>query len=666
MNKFEEFPDAPAELALQAKNAVAAILRSMPSALVRVFDRRLELFREKALELRAHAAHVDAEQTKKRLIEIATVNGLCRNPADSAAVQQICSEAVSAPIVIKEIKAEVKAQQRLSLVGRGKRDAKLAPVLKGKTRTEFTGMKRTSKARAILKAAADKPGVETREAVVEDHPAAAPVATIEPVVPDEPPAINEIPDGANEERANKFDVKDYVEVATRRRAETTGRPSAKSRDESLAYSDEVLAQNFIDKHIADLRYTALWGQWLIWDGRRWAPDDKLATFSFVRQLCYEQARQAESRDAKNIASAGTVAAIERLARADQRIAVIVNEWDADPWLLNTPSGTVNLQTNEMRKHNPDDKLTKVTGVAPDADCPIPLWTRFLATVTDGNNELIACLQRMAGYSLTGLTREHALFFLHGTGANGKTTFLNAITACAGEYHRVAPIETFTASNNERHPTELAGLRGARLVTAVETEEGRRWDESKIKALTGGDTISARFMRQDFFQYMPQFKLIIAGNHKPGLRSVDEAIRRRFNLIPFTVTIPPADRDPEFPEKLKIELPGILAWMIEGCRAWQQQGLAPPQVVTDATAAYLESEDAISAWIDECCQRDQNSFATSTHLFVSWNQWATKNGEYAGTTKKLVSTLESKGFQPLRKNSARGFVGLRVLPDYEQR
>jgi putative DNA primase/helicase len=184
-------------------------------------------------------------------------------------------------------------------------------------------------------------------------------------------------------------------------------------------------------------------------------------------------------------------------------------------------------------------------------------------------------------------------------------------------------------------------------------------------LTGGDMISARFMRQDFFQYAPQFKLIIAGNHKPGLRSVDEAIRRRFNLIPFTVTIPPEERDPEFPEKLKAEWPGILAWMIDGCRAWQQQGLAVPQVVTDATDAYLEGEDAISAWIDECCQRDQNSFASSTHLFVSWNQWATKNGEHAGTTKKLVSTLESKGFQPHRKNTGRGFVGLRVLLEYER-
>jgi len=438
-------------------------------------------------------------------------------------------------------------------------------------------------------------------------------------------------------------------------------PMRQKRSETLAFSDEVLAQVFIDRHVADLRYTALWGKWLIWDGCRWAPDDRLATFSLVRQLCYEQARQAESKEAKGIASAGTVAAIERLARADQRIAVTVDERDADPWLLNTAGGTVDLRTGQMSESNFEDKLTKITGVSPDWSCATPLFDQLLLRATAGDMELIAFLRRMAGYSLTGSIQEHVLFFLYGTGANGKSTFLNAITACAGEYHRVAPIETFTASKGERHPTDLAGLRGARLVTAVETEEGRRWDESKIKALTGGDTISARFMRQDYFDYTPQFKLIIAGNHKPGLRSVDEAIRRRLNLIPFTVTIPPEERDTELGEKLKAELPGILAWMIDGCLDWQRGGLKPPQVVTEATDAYLEAEDGASAWLEESCQRDPNAFWSLTDLFTSWSEWANKHGEYIGTTRKLSSTLESKKFMPTRKTSARGFLGLRILP-----
>ena len=209
---------------------------------------------------------------------------------------------------------------------------------------------------------------------------------------------------------------------------------------------------------------------------------------------------------------------------------------------------------------------------------------------------------MSGYALTGLTQAHSLFFMHGVGANGKSTFINAITGCVGDYHRTAPIETFIASTQERHPTDLAGLRGARLVTAVETDEGRRWNESKIKALTGGDKVAARFMRQDFFEFVPQFKLLFAGNHKPGLQSVDEAIRRRIHLIPFTVTIPPEERDEDLAERLRTEWPGILAWAIAGCLEWQEHGLAPPEAVTAATGSYLEAEDAIAAWMDERCQR----------------------------------------------------------------
>jgi len=246
----------------------------------------------------------------------------------------------------------------------------------------------------------------------------------------------------------------------------TERPAkGQGRFETLAFSDEVLAQNFIDKHAADLRYTALWGRWLIWDGRRWAPDEKLETFSLIRKFCYERARQAESREAKSIASAGTVAAIERLARADQRIAVTVNEWDADPWLLNTPAGTVDLRTGKVSKHDPEDRLTKITGTAPDWKCPTPRWTRFLETVTNGNRELIGYLQRVAGYSLTGSTREHSLFFLYGTGANGKSTFVSVITSCAGEYHRVAPIETFTASNADAK-IELISLKASAVYNSL--------------------------------------------------------------------------------------------------------------------------------------------------------------------------------------------------------
>jgi putative DNA primase/helicase len=186
------------------------------------------------------------------------------------------------------------------------------------------------------------------------------------------------------------------------------------------------------------------------------------------------------------------------------------------------------------------------------------------------------------------------------------------------------------------------------------------ESDRAKALTGGDKIAARFMRQDFFEFQPMFKLIIAGNHKPGLRSVDEAIRRRFHLIPFTVTIPPAERDEHLPDKLKSELPGILAWMIEGCLDWQETDLAPPEIVTAATAQYLEAEDAIAAWIEDCATRDPGAFATNAALFASFSEWAEKSGEYVGSRKRFSQNLEGRGFAPHRdRNLGRGFTGIRL-------
>jgi putative DNA primase/helicase len=290
---------------------------------------------------------------------------------------------------------------------------------------------------------------------------------------------------------------------------------------------------------------------------------------------------------------------------------------------------------------------------------LPALPRFPRSHHRRDNELVSYLQRLLGYGLTGLTREHALFFGYGTGANGKSVLLSTVAGILGDYHKAAPIETFTATNGDRHPTDLAGLRGARLVTATETEEGRRWAESRIKQLTGGDTVSARFMRQDFFEYRPTFKLFIAGNHKPSLRSVDEAIRRRFHLIPFAVTIPPDERDGELTEKLRTEWPGILAWMIAGALEWQARGLRLPQAVRDATEDYLAAEDAIAAWIDDKCDRDANAWASSSDLFASWTAWATAAGEFAGSQKRFSQTLETRGLTRRKTEVAQGFLGLRL-------
>jgi len=447
---------------------------------------------------------------------------------------------------------------------------------------------------------------------------------------------------------------------------------AKSREDELralanetipAFSEEALALQYAEQHAPRVRYVSEWGKWMLWDGSCWKQDNTLHALDLARQLCRKAAAHA-NQDAERLANRATSANVASLARTDRRLAATADQWDANPWLLNTPNGTVDLRTGNLRECAPADYLTQMTACAPAVmDCA--LWHAFLDRITDNKQDLKDYLQLVFGYGLSGSIIEHALFFLYGTGANGKSVLLSTVSAILGTYHRMSPIETFTASSTDRHPTELAGLRAARLVTAIETEEGRRWAESRIKALTGGDRISARFMRQDFFEFTPQFKLVIAGNHKPGLRSVDEAIRRRFNLIPFAVTIPPHERDEKLTEKLQAEWPGILQWMIDGCMRWQRDKLSPPNVVADATKAYLEAEDAIAAWIDECCELDANAWESSANLFLSWSNWATKSGEHVGTQKRFVQVLESRGFTYQREGGRgrRGFCGARVRSTY---
>jgi putative DNA primase/helicase len=446
---------------------------------------------------------------------------------------------------------------------------------------------------------------------------------------------------------------------------TAGRDFAQTFETAPPFSEENLALRFSEEHREDLRFTARWGRWSIWDGKRWERDDTLQVFDMVRALCRQVAAECiadpgtaddqSKSQAAQIARASTVAAVERLAKADRRHAMTVDGWDADPWLLNTPTGIVDLRTGSLRPAVQEDYCTKLTAASPGGECP--LWLEFLDRITAGDIELQAFFQRMAGYALTGVTQEHALFFLYGPGANGKSVFINTISGLMGDYARTAPIETFIASTNERHPTDLAGLRGARLVTAVETEEGRRWAESKLKLLTGGDRISARFMRQDFFEFAPEFKLVIAGNHKPSLQSADEAMRRRFHMLPFTVTIPVEERNQELTENLRGEWGGILQWMIEGCLAWRREGLNPPSVVAEATTDYFAEEDVLGRWIEECCVLGPKCKAAVADLFENWKQWCVRNEEQSGSAKSFSQNLETRGYSRERSADTRCFRGI---------
>ncbi len=280
--------------------------------------------------------------------------------------------------------------------------------------------------------------------------------------------------------------------------------------------------------------------------------------------------------------------------------------------------------------------------------------KFLDRVTGSNPALQTYLQRVAGYCLTGSIKEHALFFLYGTGANGKGVFLNTLTAIFGDYAKVAPVDMFTATQGERHPTDMAMLQGARLVAAQETEEGRSWAESKIKSLTGGDPITARFMRQDFFTYSPQFKLVFA--------NVDEAIRRRVQLIPFTVTIPLAQRDKDLADKLRDEHAAILAWAVDGCREWQRVGLSPPDAVQASTEEYFAEEDRLAGWIEDGWERDPLAWASSAELYASFKAYTERAGERPMTQRMFSERLAAAGFSRGKEGKARirGFFGLRRL------
>jgi len=415
-------------------------------------------------------------------------------------------------------------------------------------------------------------------------------------------------------------------------------------------------------------FCAQHGRWYRYDAPTWREDTTLALFDQVRTFIREHARDvvdtmdgaaqsAARRDAKSVRTARVVAGVERLLRADREHAVESSQLDADPMLLGTPAGVVDLETGTLRPGAPDDWLTRRTRVAPGGESPT--WLRFIDDVTGGDDELGAFLKRVGGYCLTGHTSEHALLFLWGTGANGKSTFLRALLHVLGDYAVTAPAETFLESHGDRHPTELAMLAGPRLVVAQEIDDGRQWALSRIKTLTGGDPIRARWMRGDFWEFQPVFKLVLAANSRPGLRNVDEAMRRRLRLVPFTVTIPPERRDPHLFDALVDEAEGILAWMIDGCLAWQREGLNAPAAVMAATDDYLDSEDTFAAWLAERTARGPGD-AGSAELYADFARWTEARGERAPSHKRFSRELEDHGFRRSHERTGTRFSGLRLL------
>lgn len=447
----------------------------------------------------------------------------------------------------------------------------------------------------------------------------------------------------------------------------------------IEYSDSALATRLARLHVSDIRYVAGGLGWIAWDGAKWAVDRSERHVAYARKVC--SAASAESREkidssqkaeriAARCASYPVIVNVAKLARTDAALQVSTDQLDADIYLLNCRNGIVDLRTGALLPHDRSKLCTKVTSVEVDFERGCPQWNAFLNEACDGDMELKAYLQRLAGYAATGSTKEHVLAFAHGSGGNGKGTFLGAVGAILGDYATVASADVFLASNQQRHQTELAALMGARLVHAQEIDPSRKWDEAKVKSLTGGDKISARFMRQDQFEFTPQFTLIIAGNTKPEITNVDDAMRRRMHLIPFETR--PAKKDVDLPDKLKEEYPAILAWIIEGAKMWLEQGLNPPQAVLRATEDYLSGEDALGRWIEERCIAGDGRETGTTEAFEDFRDWCREENEVKGrdwSQRKFSAEMKTKGFDITRDRATRTkrvFRGLELLIGDEDR
>lgn len=471
-----------------------------------------------------------------------------------------------------------------------------------------------------------------------------------------------------------------------RRAATsdgTPRPNAESDFDDLSH--DALAQDMgAQGWDQDARHVALWGKWLFWDGTRWKRDDKLdhltRTRAYLRARAETLTEWAEAKVAKNEADEGegsgnklrtwakeqarnlrnnaTIAAVHGLARSNAALVASANDFDRDRLLLGTPGGTVDLRTGLLRDARRGDLLTMQTAVAPKPGTPA-LWLKFLNEVFDGDPVMVAFLQRAAGYALTGETREHKLLFLHGGGRNGKSVFLNTLFGIWGDYARRAHAATFLNSVGDKHPTDLAGLQGARLVIGSELPKGKTWDESVIKDLTGGDTMTARYMRGDFFDFDPQLTLFVAGNNMPSFRGVDEAIRARVVLVPFNVTIPPERRDMNLGDKLKAEAGQILQWAIDGALQWQARGLDVPASVAAASAQYFDDEDTLGQFLADEVSSDPTGFVTTTALHARFVQWCQTQGLNAWTMRTLQKEITGRGWSEARRNHGRGFIGMRL-------
>ncbi|MFD7093347.1 phage/plasmid primase, P4 family, partial [Streptomyces xanthophaeus] len=429
--------------------------------------------------------------------------------------------------------------------------------------------------------------------------------------------------------------------------------------ETYTRTDDGNALRLVDLHEQEIRYVPQRGRWLRWDGHRWAWDEA----GTVREMAREIARalpngEGEAKHRMRSLSTAGIAAMVTMAQTDPRIVVHAGQLDAHRMLLNTPEGAVDLTTGKLTAPDPDQMHTRATRVAPDDKLPTPKWDRFLAQTFGDDQELRGYVQRMAGYAASGSVRWHILPFLHGPGGNGKGVFLNVLRSVLGDYAATAP-NAFLMAGAQRHETEIARLHGLRLVIASEVNQEAKFDEAKVKELTGGDGLTARFMRQDHFTFEPTHKLFLMGNHQPRVSAGGKSFWRRLRLMPFTRTPEEVIEDLDL-LLISEEAPGILAWIIAGAVNVFRDGLQDPASVTAATAQYAAEEDALARFLDEACHVGGGSqVRTVTEVFrTAYERWCRAEGEDPLPSRQLGRELKDR-FQIVRKSSNNVYSYLNV-------
>jgi putative DNA primase/helicase len=356
-----------------------------------------------------------------------------------------------------------------------------------------------------------------------------------------------------------------------------------------------------------------------------------------------------------------------LARSLQGVPVRPHELDANPWLLNCQNGTLDLCTGALGPHQQADLMTKVTPINFSATAQCPAWLAFLSKVLDGDSALIDFVQKMLGYTLTGIVSEKALFVLHGSGDNGKTTLLEVVRYILGDYAGSIDIEVLMSeSDNSARERAIADMLGKRFVTSSEADDGRKFHEAKIKYLTGMGRVTGRRIYGSSFEYDPNFKLFIDANHKPVVRGSDDAIWNRIRLIPFDVAIPKSQQDKGLRQKLLAEADGILRWSVKGCLKWKKEGLENPVAVEHASGQYRDEMDIVARFLDECCERDSGQRAVFSDLFAAFRDWCRQCGESPISETAFGKRLSKKGFEKDRNAQTRFWAGLRLIERVAQR